>query len=240
MRTRVALITGAGGGIGAEVARQLAERGFTVVLSARDPQRAQAAADAIGAGARALPVGLDVADAASVTAAAEALAADPGRLDVLVNNAAAYVDWGEVASAADLAAAHDVMEVNLFGPWRLTNALLPLLRASAAPRVVHVSSGAGSHAEPQFGLSRRAGLAAAYGISKAALNALAATQAAELADTPVLVNAVCPGLTATYPGAEAMGARPVADGAAGVVWAATLPDDGPRGGLFRDGRPLGW
>jgi NAD(P)-dependent dehydrogenase (short-subunit alcohol dehydrogenase family) len=83
-------------------------------------------------------------------------------------------------------------------------------------------------------------MAASYGISKAALNALTSTQAAELADTPIIVNAVCPGLTATYPGAEAMGARSVAAGAAGVLWAATLPDDGPRGRLFRDGEPLGW
>ena len=84
------------------------------------------------------------------------------------------------------------------------------------------------------------GAAATYGISKAAVNALTATLAAELADTPILVNAVCPGLTATWQGAEQMGARPVADGAAAVVWAATLPDDGPRGGFFRDGAPLGW
>ena len=86
----------------------------------------------------------------------------------------------------------------------------------------------------------RRGRGGTYGISKAALNALTATLAAELAETPILVNAVCPGLTATWPGAEQMGARPVADGAASVVWAATLPDDGPRGGFFRDGERLGW
>jgi NAD(P)-dependent dehydrogenase (short-subunit alcohol dehydrogenase family) len=103
-----------------------------------------------------------------------------------------------------------------------------------------VSSGGGSHADDQFGLTRRGGAAASYGISKAAVNALTATLAAELAGTPIIVNAVCPGLTATWPGAEQMGARPVADGAASVLWAAMLPDDGPRGGLFRDGEPLGW
>jgi NAD(P)-dependent dehydrogenase (short-subunit alcohol dehydrogenase family) len=211
-----------------------------VVLSARDPARAAAAAEGIDGDVRALASGLDVTDQASVDAAADAIAADPGTLDVLVNNAAAYVDWTETASAADLDAARGVLETNLFGAWRLTNALLPLLRRSAHPRIVHVSSGAGSHADDAFGLTRRGGAAASYGISKAALNALAATQAAELADTPVIVNAVCPGLTATFPGAEQMGARPVAEGAASVVWAATLPDDGPRGGLFRDGRPLGW
>ena len=236
----IVFISGAGGGIGEETARQLAARGATVVLSARDPAKAAAAAKRVEGDAHALPIGLNVADQASVRAAADYLSRSPGALDVLINNAAGYFDWGEVASSADLEAAHDVLEVNLFGAWRLTNALLGLLRASDHPRVVHVSSGAGSHADPAFGLTRRGGAAAAYGISKAALNALAATQAAELADTPVIINAVCPGLTATFPGAQQMGARPVADGAASVIWAATLPDDGPRGGLFRDGEPMGW
>lgn len=234
---QIAFLTGAAGGIGAEVARQLAARDHRVVISARDPGKAAKAAAELGV--EALDVGVDVTDQASVDAAAAALTAY-GHLDVLVNNAAGYVDWAEMASAADLEAAHRVFEVNLFGGWRMTNALLPLLRRSEHPRVVHVSSGAGSHADEAFGLTRRGGAAATYGISKAALNALTATQAAEFADTPILVNAACPGLTATWPGAEQMGARPVADGAASVVWAATLPDDGPRGGFFRDGQPVGW
>jgi len=109
-----------------------------------------------------------------------------------------------MASTADLDAARTVMEVNLFGAWRMTNALLPLLRRSEHPRVVHISSGAGSHDDEQFGLHKRHGAAAAYGISKAALSALTSTQAAEFVDTPIIVNAVCRRLTATYPGAEAM------------------------------------
>ncbi len=235
----VALITGAGHGLGLEVARQLATTGAHVIIAARD---ATAAADAARTqpGVSALQVGLDVADADSVAATVSALADGPGRLDILINNAAAYVDWTETASAADLDASAAVMAVNLYGAWRITQALLPLLRQSAHPRVVNVSSGAGSHADEQFGLTVRRGAAASYGISKAALNAFTATLAAELADTPVIVNAVCPGLTATWPGAENMGARPVEDSAQGVVWAATLPDDGPRGGFFRDGKPLGW
>jgi NAD(P)-dependent dehydrogenase (short-subunit alcohol dehydrogenase family) len=242
MQGRVVLVTGAARGIGKEVARQLAECGATVLVSARDADHAGAAAkDLVAAGdVRALKVNLDVTDDAGVRAAAQALEDDPGRLDVLVNNAAAYVDWSEMASGADLAAAHQVLEVNLFGPWRLTNALLPLLGRSDHPRIVNVSSGAGSHGDKQFGLARRGGAAASYGISKAALNALTSTLAAELAGTPILVNAVCPGLTATWPGAEDMGARPVAEGAASVLWAATLPDDGPSGELRRDGRPLPW
>ena len=228
----VVLITGAGKGIGREVARQLAERGDSVIVSARNARQAQSVAAEFGVRGLAL----DVTDDASVREAAAAL----DELDVLINNAAAFVDWTEMGSAADLATARAVVDTNLFGAWRVTQAMLPLVRRSAHPRIVMVSSGGGSHADEQFGLTQRGGAAATYGISKAALNALTTTLAAELADTPVLVNAVCPGLTATWPGAEQMGARPIADGAASVVWAATLPDDGPSGGFFRDGKPLGW
>jgi len=133
-----------------------------------------------------------------------------------------------------------VMETNLFGAWRVTQALLPLLRESAHARVVNVSSGAGSHGDEAFGLARRGGRAASYGVSKAALGALTATLAAELDGAGILINAVCPGLTATWPGAVQMWARPVADGAASVPVAAALPEGGPYGGFFRDGRPLAW
>ncbi|MQA32764.1 SDR family NAD(P)-dependent oxidoreductase [Modestobacter roseus] len=239
-QTPVALVTGAARGLGREVCRQLADRGLRVLLAARDRAAADEAATDLGGGVRPLPVALDVTDPGSVAAAAATISRDPGRLDVLVNNAAAFVDWSETASGADLDRAREVLETNLLGTWRVTQALLPLLSASPAPRVVNVSSGAGSHGDDAFGLRARDGRAASYGVSKAALNALTATLATELAGTPVLVNAVCPGLTATYPGAEAMGARPVEESARGVVWAATLPDDGPRGGFFRDGRPLPW
>jgi NAD(P)-dependent dehydrogenase (short-subunit alcohol dehydrogenase family) len=236
----VALVTGGARGLGLEVARQLTAAGLHVIVSARDPAAAATAAAGLGPDVSALAVGLDVADPASVRAAADAVAAAPGRLDVLVNNSAAFVDWTETATDADLAAARAVMEVNLFGTWRLTQAVLDLLRRSPAPRVVNVSSGAGSHGDAAFGLTARGGAAASYGISKAALNALTSTLATQLAGTNILVNAVCPGLTATWPGAESMGARPVADSAPGIVWAATLPAGGPSGGFFRDTRPLPW
>ena len=158
----------------------------------------------------------------------------------LVNNAAAYVDWAETTTGADLAASRAVMDTNLYGTWRMIQAFLPLLRCSEHPRIVNVASGAGSHGDQQYGLTARHGTAASYGISKAALLALTATLAAELDGTPVIVNAVDPDLTATWPGAEALGARPVMESVSGIVWAATLPDDGPRGGFFRDCRPHPW
>lgn len=239
--TTIALVTGANRGLGFEVCRQLAQQGMTVLLGARDLDKASAAAQTLaGEGLRVIGRQLDVADDASVRALAAEVERDFGRLDVLVNNAAGYVDWRETASTADLEAVHALFETNLFGPWRMAQAFLPLLRKSAHPRLINVASGAGSHGDMQFGLTTNGGATASYGISKAALNGLTSKLAAELEGTGILVNSVCPGLTATAPGMEAMGARPVAEGAASIVWAALLPDDAPSGGFFRDGKPLPW
>lgn len=237
----IALVTGANRGIGFEVVRQLAAQSMTVILTARDMTKAQAAASQLQSeGVKVIPKAVDVADAASVQTLAAQLEAEFGQLDILVNNAAGYVDWMETAATADLDAVHTLLETNLFGAWRMTQTLLPLLQKSEHGRIVNVSSGAGSHGDTNFGLTTNNGASASYGISKAALNALTVKFAVALADTGILVNAVCPGLTATAAGMEAMGARPVADGAKSIVWAANLPDNGPTGGFFRDGKPLAW
>src|SRR3954452_8250988 len=149
----IVLITGSARGLGREVARDMAARGHDVIISARDPAAAARTAAELGDGVRALPVGLDIADPASVKAVAARLDA----LDVLINNAAADVDWSETASGADLDGTQGVLEINLFGAWRLTQALLPLLRSSAAGRVVNVSSTAGSHGDTEFGQAARGG-----------------------------------------------------------------------------------
>ena len=236
----IALVTGAAHGIGLEVCRQLAERGWTVVLTARKLERAQEAAEGLaGLEGKVHARALDVADDASPRALAADLGWALGRLDVLVNNAGQAADWSETAGTADLREAHAVMEANLFGAWRTTQALLPLLRRSRRGRIVNVSSGAGSHGDPRFGLAAGAAMTS-YAVSKAALNALTVKLALDLREDGILVNAVCPGLTATLPGMDAMGARPVEEGAASVVWAATLPNSGPTGGFFRDGRTIGW
>lgn len=225
----VALVTGANRGIGLEVARQLARRGFDVFLGSRDPAKGRAAAGHI-AGA-VIPLPLDVAGPGSVMAAAETVRQQSGHLDVLVNNAAVHYDTWQRAESADLAVVSEALEVNLLGAWRTTQALLPLLRRSRHGRIVNVSSGAGSITQMGAGPP-------AYQVSKAALNALTRTLAAELRPAGILVNAVCPGWVATDMGGP--GGRPVAEGASGIVWAATLPDDGPTGGFFRDGRPVPW
>ncbi|WP_435224163.1 SDR family oxidoreductase [Streptomyces sp. Tue6028] len=224
----IALVTGANRGIGREVARQLAAAGHTVLVTARSAEAAAEAARAVGPDAR--PLRLDVTSEADITALARDVDA-LGVLDVLVNNAAITYDTWQRAITADLDVVREAAETNLYGPWRLTQALLPLLRASAHPRIVNVSSEAASLA----GMGRGT---PAYSASKAALNALTRMLAAELRGDGVLVNAVCPGWVATDMGGP--GGRPVEEGAASVVWAATLPDDGPTGGFFRDGRPLPW
>ncbi|MFI6521909.1 SDR family NAD(P)-dependent oxidoreductase [Spirillospora sp. NPDC050679] len=223
----IALVTGGNRGIGREVCAQLARQGHTVLLTARSADAAAKAAADVGAH----PLRLDVTSPADADRAVEEIAGRFGRLDALVNNAAIAYDTWQRASGADLDTVREAAETNLYGPWRLTQALLPLLRASAHPRIVNVSSEAAS-------LTNMGGGTPAYNTTKVGLNALTRMLAAELRGDGVLVNAVCPGWVATDMGGP--GGRPVAEGAAGIVWAATLPDDGPTGGFFRDGRPLPW
>ncbi len=225
----VALVTGATRGIGREVARQLAERGYRVIVSARDIGKAEQFATEIGAGAIALE--LDVGDPSSIDAAVAAVGADPGRLDVLVNNAGIGLDWGVSATEPDFEVIKEIAETNLYGAYRLAVGLLPLLRASDHPRIVNVSSGMG-------GITEMGGWSPGYRLSKAALNAVTRMLSVELADDGFLVNSACPGFVKTDMGTPLGAWKSVEDGAAGIVWLATLPDDGPTGGFFRDGEPL--
>jgi len=229
----VALVTGANRGIGREVARQLAERGYEVLLSARDGEKASAVAaelaESTGAAVRALT--LDVADPASIAAAAERVGADPGRLDVLVNNAGVGSDFGVSGVAPDFDAIQRALDTNFYGAYRLTIALLDLLRESAHPRIVNVSSGMG-------GVTEMGGWSPGYRVSKAALNAMTRILSTELKSEGFLVNSACPGFVNTDMGGPMGAQKPVEDGAAGIVWLATLPDDGPTGGFFRDGKAV--
>lgn len=239
----VALVTGAGRrqGIGFEVVRQLASRGIQVILAARDGRAAEARAAELRAEGLEVSSGVvDITDGASVGLLVQSVEREFGRLDILVNNAAGMSPYGELAATADLARTHGVLDTTLFGTWRMCQAFLPLLRLSPHPRLVNVSSGAGSHGDTAFGLTTANAMGTSYAVAKAALNALTVKLANEERANRVLVNAVCPGFTATFEGGEQMGARPVREGAASVVWAALLDDDGPTAGFFRDGQPLPW
>ena len=225
---RIALVTGANRGIGLEVCRQLAEQGYTVILGSRDLAKGEEAArdlpDTV------IPKKLDVTNQADVDALTEWLENEHGRLDVLVNNAGIDYDTDQNVLSADLERVQRAFDANTLGPWRLAQAFAPLLKKSEHPRLVNVSSGAGS-------LKGMSGGTPAYSLSKAALNALTIMLANQLRGNGVLVNAVDPGWTATDMGG---GGRPVSEGAAGVVWAVTLSDDGPSGGFFRDEQRIPW
>ncbi len=222
---RVALVTGANRGIGFEVCRQLGQRGWRVFLGSRDYEKGDAAARRLGGDVS--PVALNVDDPDT----AFRLASEIGPVDVLINNAGVHYDNWESALNADWRIVREAFETNLFGAWRMAQAFAPEMRARGWGRIVNVSSGVGSLASMGAGTP-------AYATSKAALNALTRVLAGELQGSGVLVNAVCPGWVATDMGGA--GGRPVAQGAASVLWAVDAPDGGPTGGFFRDGQPVAW
>jgi len=234
---RVALISGANRGIGLEAGRQLARKGVLVVLGSRDPEKGKEAARSItDEGWEAETVRLDVTDGLSVATAVEEIARRHGRIDILVNNAAILIDGpgGFRSSLFELKAdtARQTFETNVLGPLRLTQAVVPIMQRNGYGRIVNLSSGAGQLSDMRSGFP-------AYRMSKAALNALTRITAAELASTNIKVNAVCPGWVRTdMGGAEAE--RPVEVGAETPVWLATLPENGPTGGFFRDMRAIPW
>ena len=230
---RVSLVTGANRGIGLEVARQLAMQGFTTILCARDVQKGKKAASLLQqSGLAVIPVQLDVTEQRSIDDARQIVEERFGKLDVLVNNAAILYDSWQRAENANLDTVIKAFDTNTLGAWRICQSFIPLLRKSGHARIVNVSSESGS-------LAVMGGGTPAYSVSKVALNALTRMLADELQGSRILINSVCPGWVATdMGGADAP--RTVEEGAASVMWAATLPDDGPTGGFFRDGKQLPW
>jgi NAD(P)-dependent dehydrogenase (short-subunit alcohol dehydrogenase family) len=233
----VAVVTGASRGIGLEVCRQLAALGYAVVLGSRDLRQAELSAKELDAdGERVIPARIEVDNSVNIQQFAEWMRERYGRLDAIVNNAATAPDRWAIAGTTDLSPVAEALDVNLFGAWRVTQALLPLLRSSPRPRVVNVSSEGGS-------IALMGGGTPAYSVSKAALNALTRMLAGELYRDGILVNAVCPGWTANdsdQGGGRKGGGRSAAQGAASIVWAVTLPNGGPTGTFTRDGRELPW
>ena len=233
----IALVTGANKGIGLAIARQLGEQGFAVWLGARDPDRGEAAAAGLrehGLDAQALT--LDVTSADGVASAAARLEAEAHGLDILVNNAGISV--GGPPPPVTEESVDDVramLEVNTLGPLRVTQAFLPLLRRSAAPRVVMMSSGLGSISDTADMASLIWDVGAAgYSASKAALNMLTIKLAKALLIDRIKVNAADPGYTATDLNGQS-GTRTVEEAARIAVELATLGPLGPTGGFFNDG-----
>jgi NAD(P)-dependent dehydrogenase (short-subunit alcohol dehydrogenase family) len=235
--TRTALVSGANRGIGFEIVRQLARLGVLAVVGARDLKDGLAAAEKLKSEGLDVPVvALDVDREGSAGEAVAEVKRLYGRLDVLVNNAAILIDGpgGFNASLFELTGdtARRTFETNLLGPLRLIQAAAPLMREQAYGRIVNLSSVAGQLAEMGKGYP-------AYRISKTALNALTRIAAAELSGGNIKVNAMCPGWVRTDMGG-ASAERSVEQGADTALWLATLPDEGPTGGFFRDRKPIAW
>lgn len=242
---KVALVTGANKGIGFETVRQLAQQGATVLLAARDEKRGAEAAQKLQSEDLDVQfIKLDVDTPSDHSSAAQFIADNFGRLDILVNNAGIMVEpaaWGaNTADSVTPEVLRKTFDTNFFNLVALTQTLLPLIRQSAAGRIVNLSSSLGSlalHSDPQSPIYTTKPLA--YDASKTALNQFTVHLAAALKDTKIKVNAADPGWVKTDMGSQAAPLE-VEDGAKTSVWLATLPEDGPTGGYFHQGASLPW
>jgi NAD(P)-dependent dehydrogenase (short-subunit alcohol dehydrogenase family) len=229
---RICLVSGGNRGIGFETCNQLAQLGHIVLLTARDLTKGKTAAKQLtDNGLDIIFYQMDVSDQKSIDDTYDKIIQRFGRLDVLVNNAAILYDTWQRAIDVDFEIVNQAFVTNLLGPWRLSKKFIPLMKKNRYGRIVNVSSSAGS-------LHFMGKGAPAYSISKTALNALTCKLAAELLGTGILVNSIDPGWVATDMGGR--GGGPVEEGVKGIVWASTLPDDGPTGGFFFEGKPIEW
>jgi NAD(P)-dependent dehydrogenase (short-subunit alcohol dehydrogenase family) len=230
MAKKIALVTGANKGIGFEVSKEIAKTGVMVLIGARNKALGDEAVAKLKAqGLDVAFVEIDIADRASVTAAAEAITKQYGQLDILVNNAGVWDGEDNNPSKSDLDAIERTWRTNFLGAVAVTQALLPLLRASSAGRVVNVSSGLGSlaqngDAEYQKGTPNFLG----YSASKAALNMFTVQLAYELRETPIKVNSADPGYTATDLNHH-RGTQTIEEGSEETIRLALLAEDGPTG-----------
>ncbi len=234
MEQRIAVVTGANRGIGLEISRQLAQRGVLVVLTARSAAKAATACQKLkDEGLTVAYHPCDVTDATAVRILRDFVKKNYGAADILVNNAGVMLDpTGSGASDMSADVLHNTMATNVYGPAMLCRALVPLMKEKGYGRIVNLSSGLGQLSESGRGTP-------AYRISKTALNSFTRTLAAELADTNILVNSMCPGWVKSDMGGP-NAPRTLEQGAATAVWLATLPDGSASGGFFRDQQPLAW
>ncbi len=239
VKDKIAVVTGANRGIGAEICRQLAKEGILVVLTSRDEAKGKAVCQALEK--EELPVRycqLDVDHPASIFNLENFMKKEFGRCDILVNNAGVFLDKpetkGDLPSVfnAKIETVRRTMETNVFGPLLLCQAMIPLMKKNNYGRVVNLSSGMGQLSDMNGGYP-------GYRISKVSLNALTRILTDELKGTNILVNSMCPGWVKTEMGGPGA-TRSVQEGADTAVWLATLPDQGPKGKFFRNRKEIPW
>ncbi len=230
---KIALVTGGNKGIGLEICRQLARKGIEVILTSRDGNRGEKAAQTLQReGLETAFLQLDVTDPESVGRCAADAEKKFGRLDILINNAGVRFDRDLAIMDLKLDVLRKTVETNIYGPFLVCQAFLPLMKKSGGGRIVNVSSGMGA-------LAKMKNDSPSSRISKAGLNALTRIFADELKDAGILVNTVHPGWVKTEMGTQAA-AKTVEEGADTPVWAALLPDGGPSGEFFFERKTHPW
>ena len=230
---RIALVTGGNRGIGLELCRQLGQQRIRVMLGARDLAKGIAAASELKANDLPIePRQLDVASVQSIRECMNWIRRDVGRLDILINNAGIMVEDDDADPLEELEIVRDTMQTNVYGPLLLSRLAIPIMKTRRYGRIVNLSSGMGSLSEMGAGY-------VAYRLSKAGINVVTRVLAAETEGMGILVNSVDPGWVRTAMGGRGA-TRSLEKGAETPIWLATLPDDGPTGGFFRDRRAIAW
>ncbi len=246
---KIAMVTGANRGLGFEISRQLGKKGITVLMGARNSEKGEQAAKTLrGEGLETHAIALEVTDSASIASAVERIRSDFGKVDVLVNNAAVLLDIGIQPSDVKEEMLRSTFEVNFFGPYRLTQQLVPLLKKSRRGRIVNLGTQVASLnqlADPNSPL--REDICPAYQTSKTALNAMTLVFAKELKEFGIKINSVCPGWVMTDMRHDDLpdygdAVRPMSpqEAVEKLIWLTELPDDGPTGGFFSEGRSVPW
>ncbi|WP_050614127.1 SDR family oxidoreductase [Bacillus testis] len=240
-KPKIVLITGGNKGIGFETARQLGKMGYEILLGSRNEKRGLEAVTLLEKeNIKAKTVGLDVTNPTSILSSVERIEQEYGLLDILINNAGVFFEGEINQSELELSVLKSTYETNVFGVFSVTKAMLPLLRKSSSGRIVNLSSGLGSltlNTDPKSEFYNVNTLA--YNSSKTAVNALTVFFAKELSDSPIKINSVCPGFTATDLNGNS-GYRSVDQAASIVVKLATINSDGPTGGFFDDNGVVPW
>ena len=230
---RIALVTGGNRGIGYEICRQLAKLGIRVILGSRNEARGtRAAEELMSRGLMVEPRQLDVTKPVSIRKCMNWIRTDLGRIDILVNNAGIMLEEEDLEPEEELGVIHDSMQTNVYGPLLLAQLSIPIMKSRRFGRIVNVSSSMGSLAEMGAGYM-------AYRLSKAGINVVTRVLAAETQGMGILINSVDPGWVQTSMGGRGA-SRTVESGADTPVWLATLPENGPTGGFYRDRKPIPW
>ncbi|WP_109831833.1 SDR family NAD(P)-dependent oxidoreductase [Reichenbachiella versicolor] len=229
---KVALVTGANRGIGLEVVKQLSSLNIRVILGCRIEQSGREAIQGFEYQKNITVKALNVNIPQQIKEVIGFIETEFGRLDIVVNNAGINYDTHNSSLNIAIEEIQQTMETNLYGPWRIAQAAIPLMKKNGYGRIVNISSESGA-------LSGMGAGTPAYSVSKTAMNVMTIKLAHEVSEFGILVNSVCPGWVRTDMGGS-MAPRSVTEGASGIVWAATLPDNGPNGGFFRDGKSIDW